>query len=236
MPLSNIDIRKAIKGKEINFDPRIDLAEQIQPASVDLRLGAKVFKTSPEPISKVIGEGEYLLIEPQEFVQAMTFECVELSNNIVGRFGIKSSLSRKGLYLFSGLQIDPGWHGNLIVSLFNTSTQPIVIKFKEIFCSIEFSKVDTKASPGYVGAYQGQSDFSSEDISWLMRARGMTFIQVVDAVKSLQSSVSTLDHTVKELKDSLTGLRTDMRIWLTVFGIIITLAVVLGNLLPHLLK
>ena len=134
MALSNVEICKAIESGEITFDPPLDLAHQLQPASVDLRLGAKVFKTSPEPIADTIDDGGYLTIEPQEFVQAMTYEAVQFSNQFAGRFGIKSGFSRKGLYLFSGIGIDPGWRGHLVISLFNTSTQTIAIRFKEPFC------------------------------------------------------------------------------------------------------
>jgi dCTP deaminase len=231
MALSNVDIRKAIDAKEIIFDPPLDSDRQVQPASVDLRLGAKIFKTSPDPAARIIGEGEYLAVEPQEFVQAITYERMELSSGLVGRFGIKSALTRKGLYLFSGIQVDPGWRGYLVVSLFNTSTQPIAIRFKEPFCSIEFDRVQTPADPPYRGIYLNQTDFSSEDVSWLMRARGMTFGQVVQAVQDLQSSVKSLDSTVKELRASLAGLRTDMRIWLTFVAIVVTLASILSRVL-----
>ncbi len=231
MPLSNVDIQKAIEANGLKFDPPLDLELQLKPASIDLRLGAKIFKTSPQTEPKTIGEGEYLTIEPQEFVQAMTYERLELSNQLAGRFGVKSGLTRKGLYLFSGLQIDPGWRGHLVVSLFNTSTQPIAIRFKEPFCSIEINRVESPASPAYDGDYQDQTDFDSEDVSWLMRAKGMTFVQVVEAVRDLQNSVKNLDNTVSDLRQSLSGLRTDMRIWLAVIAVIIALASILPRVL-----
>lgn len=231
MPLSNVDIRKSIEGNVLKFDPAIEIDRQLQPASIDLRLGGKIFKTSPDALARTIGEGEYLAVEPQEFVQAMTYERIELSDQLVGRFGIKSALTRKGLYLFSGIQIGPGWKGHLVVSLFNTSTQPIAIRFKEPFCSIEIDRLESPASPSYEGQYQGQSDFNSEDISWLLRSKGMTFIQVVEAVRDLQGSVKNLDHTVSELRQSLTGLRTDLRMWLGIIGTIIALASILPRVL-----
>ena len=235
MVMSDVEIRKAIETGLIKFEPPLDLDKQVQPASVDLRLGGKVFKTVPEPGVRTISEGEYLVIEPSEFVEVLTYERIELSNKVVGRIGLRSEFTRKGLLLFSGPQIDPGFRGVLSVSLYNNSTIPVTIKFKETFCTIEFSELDTPSSFPYKGRYQDQKDFDSLDISWLMTAKGMTFSQVVESIKNLQQSVTLLDTTVKNMQETFTtsvnSLRADVRLYVTLLGIIVALISLLSRIL-----
>lgn len=234
MVLSDADISKAIEKGTIKIEPPIDFEKQLQPASVDFCLGAKVFKTVPEPGVKPIGEGEYLVIEPSEFAEVLTHEHVELSNEICGRMGLRSEFTRKGLLLFSGPQIDPGFRGLLSVSLYNTSTRPITIKFKQPFCTIEFSRLKTPASSTYEGKYQNQTDFDSENISWLMTMKGMTFAQVVESVKNLQESVTLLNTTVKNMQETFTSsiksLRDDVRLYVSLLGIIVAAVSVLTRI------
>lgn len=149
--------------------------------------------------------------------------------------GLRSEFTRKGLLMFSGPQIDPGFRGLLSVSLYNTSTRPITIKFKEPFCTIEFSRLETPSRSFYKGKYQDQRDFDSENISWLMTMKGMTFAQVVESVRSLQESVKMLDNTVKNMQaaftTSINNLRADVRIYVAILGIIVAVVSLLTRIL-----
>ncbi len=209
MVLSHLDVLSAMKSGDITLKPDFDETSQIKPASIDLRLGSKVIKTAAE--TKVINlkeTGEYLTIEGSEFVAVQTYERIELSNKISARFGLRSYFTRKGLLMFSGPQIDPGYKGILTVSLFNASNRAITIRYKEQFCTVEFSKIDTPASHVYDDQYQGQDDFRSEDVSYLMEVKGMTFAQVVVSVQGLQNSVGELSKSVDTLKSTIAGVET----------------------------
>jgi dCTP deaminase len=194
-----------MKSGDIALKPDFETS-QIKPASVDLRLGSKVIKTAAE--TKVVNlaeTGGYLTIEGSEFVAVQTYERIELSNKISARFGLRSYFTRKGLLMFSGPQIDPGFKGILTVSVFNASNRTITIRYKEQFCTVEFSRIDTPASQGYGDQYQGQDDFRSEDVSYLMEVKGMTFAQVVVSVQGLQNSVGELSKSVETLKSTIAG-------------------------------
>ena len=235
MVMSDIDIRNAIEKGIIKIEPPLDFEKQLQPATVDFRLGGRIFKTVPEPGVKTIGEGEFLVIEPSEFVEVLTYEHIELSNEVCGRIGLRSEFTRKGLLIFSGPQIDPGFRGVLSVSLYNTSTRPVTIKFKELFCTIEFSRLKTPSSSLYKGKYQNQKDFDSENISWLMTMKGMTFAQVVESVRNLQESVKILNNTVESMQKAFTtsikNLRSDVRLFVTILGTIVVVVSLLGRIL-----
>lgn len=238
MVMSNIDIVKAIDNGDIKIEPDFDKEKQLQPATIDLRLGKKVFKTVPDAGAQGLDEGDFITVEPSEFMEVLTYEWVELSKKICGRIGLKSEFTRKGLYLFSGPQIDPGFKGVLALSLFNTSTRPITIKFKQTFCTIELSELKTPANPCYEGKYQEQKDFNSEDISWLMTVKGMTFAEVVNSVKALGNTVSLLNNTVKsmketyrtsisDLRDSIGDLRNSMLIYIAILSVIVVIVSIL---------
>ena len=109
MILSDRDIKKALKDKRISITPLFP--KSIQPASVDLHLGADFlfFRTSDhvcidpkEPIDHMmeatrISDKKQFIIHPGEFALGMTYEVVGVGDDMVGRLEGKSSLGRIGL-------------------------------------------------------------------------------------------------------------------------------------------
>jgi dCTP deaminase len=97
MVLSDRDIRRAIASGRIAIDPLDE--EAVQPASVDLRLGAdfRVFAQHQEGFIDVkkemlhltevvtIGDSKPFFLHPGEFALAVTLEHVALSDDLVGR-------------------------------------------------------------------------------------------------------------------------------------------------------
>ena len=124
-----------------------------------------------------------------EFVEVFTMEKFAFPSNMCGRMGLRSYFTRKGLILFSGPQIDPGFKGNLIVSLFNTGPRTIVLKYGEDFCTIEFTRLEENVEKPYSGSYQEQTDFPSENIEFIIGAKGVTLYEVVDVMKALRGDV-----------------------------------------------
>ncbi len=198
--MSDTDLEETMRKGEIRITLEINKETQLQPASVDLRLGRKAFKDKVIPLTEDDG---FITIDRSEFVAVQTLEQLHLSQGICGRMGLRSKFTRKGLIMFSGPQIDPGFHGILSLSLFNTTNRPVTMSYGELFCTVEFSRTDTQASRGYSGDYQNQFDFRSEDISYLMEMKGMSFAEVLFAVKSLQESVRGLDNSVGAFKETV---------------------------------
>jgi len=167
----------------------------VGPASYDLRVGQRVLKSvrKKEETPIVNLEMERILqIGTGEFVEVLTLEKVNLPENICGRMGVRSFFTRKGLVSFVGPQVDPGFKGNLIISLFNTGPRTIVMKYGEPFCTIEFSELSNPVEKPYSGSYQGQNDFPSENIEFIVGAKGITLYEVVDVMKGLRSDVKWL--------------------------------------------
>jgi deoxycytidine triphosphate deaminase len=50
-----------------------------------------------------------------------THENLHLPHDIAGHIGVKSYYTRKGIVILSGLQIDPGFEGVLVIGMYNAS-------------------------------------------------------------------------------------------------------------------
>jgi dCTP deaminase len=146
--LSDVSIRKLLADDLIEPTPH---DHQIQPASVDLLLGA----VKRRPV------GDDWLLLPGEFKLASTLETVTIPADIVGMVAGKSSLARIGLTVEQAGWIDPGFTGQITCELFNASNQPIRLRPEQPICQIAFIRLDQPAarpygSPGLRSHYQGQ--------------------------------------------------------------------------------
>ena len=182
--LSDRDIKKRLEWLGgLHIDPLGD--GQIQPASVDLRLGSEVRvfqdipQNTPRPILDVDevdngpsvverlgpgpdypGELDYVLL-PGQFILAATYEKITVPDDLVGRLEGKSSLGRLGLLVHSTAgYVDPGWSGDLTLELTNVSTFPIRLRYKMLICQISFITLSSPAervysSPELKSKYQG---------------------------------------------------------------------------------
>lgn len=113
MILSDQTIRQMLSEHSLVISPLTP--EQIQPASVDVRLGN-------------------------------TFSVVE------GR----SSLGRLGLFIQNAGWVDPGFHGEITLELFNANRCAIRLQAGRRIGQLVFARMDRAAQNPYRGKYQGQ--------------------------------------------------------------------------------
>ena len=177
-----------VSKKELLITPYSE--KSLSPASYDLTVGGRALKSTREdnPIVN-LEEEKVLSIGTGEFVEVLTRERLELPLDLCARFGLRSFFTRKGLQMFGGPQVDPGFKGNLIVSLFNSGPRPIVLKYGDDFCTIEFTRLEEPSEKGYSGVYQNTDDFPSENIEFITGAKGVTLYEVVKLMKSLEGDV-----------------------------------------------
>ena len=174
MVLSDRDIRSELAANRLRIEPLDD--SDIQPASVDLRLGSKLllFEGQSQPLIDVkdpmsyftrtveIDEERPFELGPGEFVLGMTLEYVELPDDLVGRLDGKSSLGRLGLVVHSTAGfVDPGWKGNLTLELSNLAALPIRLYYGMKASQISLIRLSSPAerpygSKGLGSKYQGQ--------------------------------------------------------------------------------
>jgi dCTP deaminase len=144
MILSQEDIRAAVQKEEIRFDPPLK-DRQWGEASVDLRLGLKFTKlregsnvifSMAKGIASVAETGLYheevfevtdrfgkrrtYVLEPNEFILALTYEHVWIPRNLIAMVEGRSTYARVGLSMHQTAPwIQPGWDGQITLEIRN---------------------------------------------------------------------------------------------------------------------
>jgi dCTP deaminase len=132
MALSDKEITGAIKTGQFNIIPR---NSKLNPAGIDLRADR----------SLVLGPGKQILVA--------TIERVELSEELLGILHIRSSLAREGIVASLAL-VDPGFRGQLTVSLHNAGDRSVSLSKGERFIQLSLLRLGMPATHTYVGKYQ----------------------------------------------------------------------------------
>lgn len=164
MILSDKTIIRMIKEKTLTISPLTE--KQIQPASVDVRLGNtfSIVEDSSSGIITLENEIKYKTIEtdtyiilPGQFVLATTMEYFELPDNLTAFVEGRSSLGRMGLFIQNAGWVDPGFKGEITLELFNANRCAIELKAGRRVGQLVFAEMDDHALNPYNGKYQGQT-------------------------------------------------------------------------------
>lgn len=163
MILSDQTIFRMLEEKTLKIEPIT--SEQIQPASVDVRLGNtfSVVEDSPSGIITLDHEIRYKTIQtdtyvllPGQFVLATTMEYFALPDDLTAFVEGRSSLGRMGLFIQNAGWVDPGFEGEITLELYNANRCAIELKTGRRVGQLVFAKMDTLALHPYRGKYQGQ--------------------------------------------------------------------------------
>ena len=163
MILSDRTLSKMLEAGTLSITP-LD-KEQVQPASVDIRLGntfsivedlsTGVITLKDEVRYKTINTDTYILL-PGQFVLATTMEYVSLPDNLTAFVEGRSSLGRLGLFIQNAGWVDPGFQGEITLELFNANRCAIELKAGRRVGQLVFAEMDDTALKPYNGKYQGQ--------------------------------------------------------------------------------
>ena len=163
--LSDKTIKEYLEEGKIVIDPLKD-EQQIQPSSVDMRLGDefKVFKVIRKPYidpkdeediaeymeSSTVPEGEAFIIHPNEFALATTQEYVKVPDDLVARFEGRSSMGRLGvtMHVTAGY-VDPGFEGRITLEISNIGAMPVALYPGQRVCQLVFETMTTPAELPY---------------------------------------------------------------------------------------
>lgn len=167
---SDTDIKEAINLGTLIVDPLKE--SQIQPASIDLRLGDKFLipqKRRHIDISSPVEYKEYknkhFVIHPHSFVLATTVERISLATDMIAFVQGRSSIGRLGLFIQNAGWVDPGFDGQITLELYNACNSAILIEAGRRICQISIAETKSPASGiGYSGKYQYQTDTTGSRI------------------------------------------------------------------------
>ncbi|MGE5041420.1 MAG: dCTP deaminase [Candidatus Levyibacteriota bacterium] len=166
MTLSDRDIKKALEEKRIIISPSPDLSTQLGSCSIDLRLGNvfRIFDHSKYPyidpykkdysaeITKEVHlkDGSQFIMQPGDFVLAVTLEKVTIPDNMMGRLEGRSSLGRMGIVVHSTASIfDPGWNGRCVLELGNMGRMAVALTPGMRICAMTFEQLSSSAEKPY---------------------------------------------------------------------------------------
>lgn len=190
---------------------------QVQAATYDLRVGGQGATTSTKKLIDIEDVG-YITLEPGDFGVVIVLEEIRLGPQYAARFGLRSKFARKGLIATTGPQIDPGFHGRLIIGLTNLTPKPVSIAYKDDFVSIEFHKLESETNKPYSGPYQDKMQIGPEEIEFITETEKMALSDMLTTLGSLSSNVAALTTEVRILRWLLPAI---VAIGIGVIGVIV---------------
>ncbi len=165
MILSDREIKSYIKDGKLIIDPIDDPKSQIQPSSIDLRLGNTFlhFKVegrafidpTKDSLQDLMGaieveDGKPFFLRPGEFVLGTTIETIKLPEDLVARVDGRSSLGRLGVIVHATAgYVDPGFCGQITLELSNINHVPIALYPGMRICQISFYTLTSPAETPY---------------------------------------------------------------------------------------
>jgi dCTP deaminase len=178
MILSDADILRRLDEGDLVVEPLADPEIQVQPASVDLRLGREflefqhanipcIHPNSEQEVDEYVDEthveegGEYIL-HPGDFVLGTTVERVAIPDDLIAHVEGRSSLGRLAIVVHATAGLcDPGFSGRITLELSNLGTAPVALTPGMRISQLTFTELKTPAERPYGeergSKYQGQA-------------------------------------------------------------------------------
>jgi dCTP deaminase len=177
MILSDVDLLRRLEAGDLVVDPIDDVEMQVQPASIDLRLGTEFLEFKRTNIACIhpnrdaevseyvsethVPEGDEFILHPGDFVLGTTKERVEVPDDLLATVEGRSSLGRLAIVIHATAGIvDPGYEGQITLELSNLGTAPVALTPGMRVSQLVFTELKSPADRPY-GAergskYQGQ--------------------------------------------------------------------------------
>ncbi|MEE2873686.1 MAG: dCTP deaminase [Candidatus Latescibacterota bacterium] len=172
MILSDTTLQAMLASGELGINPLED--GQIQPASIDVRLGDHFLKVNENRLDVIRLDAEIqyeeltqeeIVIPPHSFLLATTCEYIRLPADVIAFVEGRSSIGRIGLFIQNAGWVDPGFEGNITLELFNANRLPIRLVAGRRICQLVFARMDQAAQNPYSGKYQGQRQTTGSRIA-----------------------------------------------------------------------
>lgn len=177
MILSDKDIRKRLENGNLEVEPLENPELQIQPASIDLRLGNEFLEFNRTNIPSIhpnnqneveeytdrvtIENGDDYVMHPGDFVLGTTAERVSIPNDLIAHVEGRSSIGRLAVVVHATAGLcDPGYEGEITLELSNLGVTPVVLTPGMRISQLTFEVLSSPAERPYGedrgSKYQGQ--------------------------------------------------------------------------------
>ena len=180
MLLSDGELKLVIARGELIITPQLsDESDQINAASIDLRLGGSIW-TQKEPADSEPNRGNIndtseasfanymanytertnientggFLLKPGDFIITETLERIRLSRLLSGRVEGRSRLARMGVGVhLTAPKIDPGFNNHITLELFHMGKRPIFLQYGTAICTLLIERLGIPAGNPYSGMF-----------------------------------------------------------------------------------
>lgn len=169
----------------------------------DLRLGSQYY-LSGESYPGKLKKGDYLNIEPGQFALLTTYEKFDMPVDLVAFISMRFSIKAKGLINVSGFQVDPGYRGVFIFSVYNAGPTIVPLKYKKEIFNIIFSKTSQKISEKRIPV----NEIPVEKWSWLMQRKNVSLIGMNERISELEKSYERVKYLIPILVGSIAIIAT----------------------------
>ncbi len=203
--LVNHQIIRAIKDDVIAIEPFDET--NVQLASIDLTLDDFIDTTAGEHID--VTAGQSFILAAGQTVIVTTKEWVEFPQDHIGRVGAMASLARRGIMTSHGLQIDPGFQGDLQFCLFNAGGSDFTLRGGMPIISIEIMPLGATPTPVEHAAKHLREAGARENVVPFRNAACERLIR--DAVRTRVSMDMKGDKTEARIPESQSRLRGAFR-------------------------
>lgn len=132
--------------------------ENVGPASYELRIGSAL--NISDGVESTVEIGEEFAVRPNSHILLGTIEKVAMPDFLVGTMFLKSRFGRGGFLPWGQGFVDPGYEGNLTISLLNLSPHPYIFRGGEKICHIIFQNLEAATDKLYDGVYKGSEGAS----------------------------------------------------------------------------
>lgn len=161
------EIKRRLDEGTLEINP-INEETQLQPNSVDLRLGDEIitFRTlntdsvdpreDPSEYGKSHEVEDEFIIQPGEFILAETMEWMRVPLDLTAFVHGRSSWARLAIQPHAAGLLDSGWKGYTTLEIFNHGPMPIKLLPGMRFCQVTFEMLSEPTEYPYEGKYQGQ--------------------------------------------------------------------------------
>ncbi|WP_440991210.1 dCTP deaminase [Haloarchaeobius baliensis] len=166
MILSDADILRRLETGDLVVEPLEDVDLQVQPASIDLRLGREflefqrtnipcIHPNSESEVDEYVSETvvdpeEEFILHPGDFVLGTTKERVEIPADLIAHVEGRSSLGRLAVVVHATAGLcDPGYRGQITLELSNLGSAPVALTPGMRISQLTFTELKTPAERPY---------------------------------------------------------------------------------------
>lgn len=195
--LTGPELRDAVVNHTFITGGDPDHAEGIK---YDLTLGTLILKAGSAPIDTTnLSEVERgkLVVEPNEVVFALTKERLELPKNMMAQLSPKRGISHAGILVIGGFGIDPGYHGHLLLGLYNLSSTPFRLLPGRRVIAASFYRLE-EGEAGDFPAPKTLDEFPPELIQTMERYKPQGAQALQDAIRKLETDLQGLRREVEK--------------------------------------